>query len=240
MKILCINHADFETPGVIEAWVFERGYTFKIVSPYKGVNCLKERDFDFLILMGGPQSPLALEEFPYLKDEISLIQQAIQSNKRVLGFCLGAQLIGEALGAKTMKSPEKEVGVYPITLTSDGMADPLFNSLKFSSSFPVIHWHNDMPGMTKESVLLAYSEGCPRQIIRYAPKVYGFQCHLEINLDGIKTMVEAVPSDLAPPSKFVQTKEVLLKQDYHSINQMMFKMLDQFVTLEALSPESIN
>src|ERR1700733_11637513 len=175
MNILCIVHADFETPGVIENWALEKGYSFKVVSPYKGVNCLQGDIFDFLIVMGGPQSPLALEKYSYLKDEIDLIRQAIRSNKRVLGFCLGAQLIGEALGAKTMTSPEKEVGVYPITLTVEGITDPLFSQLNFPSSFPVIHWHNDMPGITKESVLLAYSEGCPRQVIRYAPMVYGFQ-----------------------------------------------------------------
>ena len=59
------------------------------------------------------QSPLQIEESPYLADEIAAIKAALAQNKRVLGFCLGAQLIGEALGAKTARSPEKEVGVYP-------------------------------------------------------------------------------------------------------------------------------
>ena len=183
-----------------------------------------------LIIMGGPQSPQKVDEFPYLADEIDLIKAAIPQNKRVLGFCLGAQLIGEALGAPTGRSPEKEVGVYPVTLTEEGKKDPLLTDLP--DNFPVIHWHNDMPGLLEDSALLAYSEGCPRQIIRYKPLVYGFQCHLEIDLDGIKTMVQAVPEDLKE-SKFTQSKDELLEQNYEPINQMMVNLLDRFVQLQS-------
>ncbi len=232
MNILCITHADFETPGIIEDWAKHKGYGFTFYRPYKGEICLSHDRFDFLIVMGGPQSPLELERDPYLKDEIKLIKHAIQDDKTVLGFCLGAQLIGEALGAKTERSPEKEVGVFPISLTKKGPEDPLFEG--FSKSFSVVHWHNDMPGETANSIILAYSEGCPRQILRYTPKVYGFQCHLEITKDGIQEMMTACPDDLKP-SKFTQTPEELLQQNYEVINDTMIKLLDRLVTLEAMS-----
>jgi len=41
-------------------------------------------------------------------------------------------LIGDAVGAKTLKSPEKEVGVFPITLTEEGLSDPLFYDFPLS------------------------------------------------------------------------------------------------------------
>jgi GMP synthase (glutamine-hydrolysing) len=230
MNILCITHADFETPGIIEAWAVQHGYGFTVCKPYQGENCLKVSPFDFLILMGGPQSPLEIEKDPYLKDEINLIRNAIAEDKIVLGFCLGAQLIGEALGGKTERSPEKEVGVFPLVLTEEGMRDPLFEG--FSRTFPVIHWHNDMPGETSGSVILAYSEGCPRQVLCYAPKVYGFQCHLEITQEGIQEMIKACPGDLKP-SLFTQTSEELLQQNYIPIHQLMRKILDRLVDLES-------
>lgn len=228
MDILCITHANFETPGVIEDWANQRKYQFTICKPYKGENCLAHTNFNFLIIMGGPQSPTELEKYPYLKDEIKLVQQAVQENKIALGFCLGAQIIGEALGGKTTKSPEKEIGVFPITLTTEGMNDPLTKDLPLK--FPVIHWHNDMPGETKDSVILADSEGCPRQIIRYSNFVYGFQCHMEITKAGIETMIEACPEDFAP-SRFTQTPSSLLQQDYESINQIMVQVLDRLLSL---------
>lgn len=228
MNILCLTHADFETPGVIENWARNGGHNFTICRPYQGDSSFSHPDFDCLIIMGGPQSPRELEKDPYLKDEITMIQQAIQEGKLVLGFCLGAQLIGEALGAKTERSPEKEIGVYPIILTKEGECDLILQGLP--AQFPVIHWHNDMPGETKNSTILAASEGCPRQILRYRPRVYGFQCHLEITLEGIENLIQACSNDLSP-SRFTQDTVTLRKQDYAAINKMMMRLLDRFIEL---------
>jgi len=228
MKILCIVHADFETPGVIEHWAKNNNHLFKICKPYNGENCLNDDDFDFLIVMGGPQSPLEMEQSPYLRDEIQLIKNAISKNAIILGFCLGAQLIGEAFGAQTQKSPEKEVGVFPIMLTNAGKRDPLLEGLE--EAFPVIHWHNDMPGVSQDSEILAFSEGCPRQIVRYTPRIYGFQCHLEIDDKGIQTMIDACPNDFAP-SAYTQSAAQLMQQDYLAINRKMMTILDRMVAL---------
>lgn len=224
MKIAIIMHADFETPGVIENWARERQYRVTIFKPYSNQILPYVEELDFLIVMGGPQSPLVLEEAPYLKDEINLIRKVIQAQKPVLGFCLGAQLIGEALGAPTEKSPHREIGVYPITLTPLGLKDDLFRG--FPEIFDVIHWHNDMPGLTQEAQLLALSEGCPRQAIRYSDKVYGFQFHMEITQEGLKDLIKFCPNDLNP-GKFVQTKEVLNCHDLKDIHQQMFIILDR-------------
>ncbi|MCT4635558.1 MAG: homoserine O-succinyltransferase [Rickettsiales bacterium] len=228
MNILCITHANFESPGVIQEWALNNGYNFKIETPYKGEVLSSIDNFDFLIIMGGPQNVKNLQKHPYLANEINLIKTAISKNKKILGICLGAQLISEALEIKTLSSPEKEIGVYPITLTTEGINDPLLQNM--SKSFPVIHWHNDMPGIDNTSVLLASSEGCPNQIIKYKNNVYGFQCHLEMNLDSIIKMIAAAPEDLTP-SKFTQTEKELLAQDYTNINRRMIDILEQFIKL---------
>lgn len=227
MNILCITHADFESPGVIVDWAKQSGYHFTICKPYKGDNCLVH-DFDLLIIMGGPQSPLHIDKFPYLVDEMNLIKNAIQTNKPILGFCLGAQLIGEALGGKTSQSPEKEIGVFDITLTKAGREDPLLKNLP--EQFPVIHWHNDMPGETSQSEILAYSEGCPRQIVRYGEKIYGFQCHLEITPEDAEKMIAACPDDFKP-SRFTQTPEEIRQKNLTGINNVMLKLLTRFLEL---------
>ncbi len=36
-----------------------------------------------------------------------------------------------------------------------------------------------MPGLTDNSVIIAESDGCPRQIVRCGKYVYGFQTHME-------------------------------------------------------------
>lgn len=228
MNILCITHADFETPGVIQDWAHKNKYHFTICKPYKGEILPTIYEFDLLIVMGGPQGACELDKDPYLYDEVALIKDAITHNKKVLGFCLGAQLIGIALGAQATRSPEKEIGVFPITLTAHAAHDPLLNQLP--SEFEVIHWHNDMPGLTSTSEILAASAGCPRQIVKYTPLVYGFQCHLEITHEGIQTMINECGNDLKP-STYTQNEIELLEQNYETINQRMHQILNRFVQI---------
>lgn len=228
MKILCITHADFETPGIITDWAVGHDYGLTVVKPYRGEVLPNMNDFNCLIVMGGPQSAVTLEDYPYLHLEVDTVRAALVQDKPVIGFCLGAQLIGVALGTKAERSPEKEVGVYPITLTQAGMDDTLFKGMP--QSFPVIHWHNDMPGLTNDAVILASSIGCPRQVVKYKPNVYGFQCHMEITAEGIDAMILAVPEDLAP-SRFTQSSDLLRAQDYVAINRDMFGILDRFIAL---------
>jgi len=215
-------HAAFEKVGIIEDWARENDHVLMGTHPYEGEKIPSFDKFDLLIVMGGPQSPRENDKYPYLEDEISLIRQSIRADKKVIGFCLGAQLIGEALGATTLKSPEKEVGVYPITLTPEGRQDPIFYD--FPSNFDVIHWHNDMPGLTEDTTLLASSPGCPHQAFRYKENVYGFQFHMEITQDLAWDMIKHCPNDLQP-SVYTQTAEEFLKADFDAINKKMKQIL---------------
>lgn len=223
MRIHIIMHASFEGAGAIKNWAMNNGHTISYTHTYKGESLPDISELDFLVVMGGPQSPTQLDKYPYLRDEINFTRKAIDQNKLVIGVCLGAQIISESLGAKTEQSPNKEIGVYPITLTEEGLKDNIFKN--FPASFDVMHWHNDMPGLPEGATLLAYSEGCPRQAIKYNDRVYGLQCHMEMTNELIKGMVEHCTSDLKP-GKYIQNAEELLGQDMADINQMMMNILN--------------
>lgn len=223
MHIHYIQHAPFEKLGVIEDWAHRQGYQLSGTQTYNGETLPLVATFDFLVIMGGPQSPSQLEQYPYIRAEIELAKQAITQQKPVLGVCLGAQIIAESLGAKTTQSPNKEIGVYPVELTKEGEQDPLFKL--FSRQFNVMHWHNDMPGIPNDAVLLAHSAGCPRQAFRYGDRVYGLQFHLEMTAECIEGMIAYCAEDLQP-GRYVQTKEELLTADHAPINQKMCMTLD--------------
>jgi GMP synthase (glutamine-hydrolysing) len=227
MRIHAIIHAPFEKLGVIENWISANNHSLSTTHTYHGEQLPNTSAFDFLIIMGGPQSPLRLDKYPYIGNEIELAKQTIKNNKPLLGICLGAQIIAEALGAKTEHSPNKEIGAYPIEVTNAGLQDPLFKL--FPAKFEVMHWHNDMPGVGEGSVVLAKSEGCPRQAFCYGDRTYGFQFHLEMTAELIKEMVNHCPEDLLQ-GKFVRSKEELLSTDYQLINDKMLVVLDYLAT----------
>lgn len=233
MKIHIVMHESFEGPAAIAAWAEKNKHDVAYTRLYDGGKLPKNCDgFDFLVVMGGPQSPATTsEECPYFdaKQEISFIKKSIDAGKIVLGVCLGAQLIGEAVGARFEHSPNREIGVFEVELAGDAKTDPVFS--KFPKKFLVGHWHGDMPGLTPSSKVLAASKGCPRQIVRYAPKVYGFQCHMEFTKDAIEGMISHNGHELEAGKNlpYVQNKEELRKQDYGSMNRLLFSFLDHIV-----------
>ena len=228
MRIHYLMHASFETPGVIEKWARDRGYTFDGTLTYTNKTLPDAADVDFLIVMGGPQSPLRMSDYPYLSDEINLISAVIRQTKPIVGFCLGSQLIAESLGARTQKSPDKEVGIFPVQLTDDGRQDPILKSLP--TEFDVLHWHHDMPGIPDGAALLARSAGCPHQAFRFGDRIYGFQFHMEPTKESIKPLLENAVDDLAP-SRYTQTPEEILSSDFETMNRRMTYVLDSMVKL---------
>ena len=231
MHIHFIIHEHFEAPGAYEIWGKSRGCSLSYTRVYQGDPLPEELGHtDLLIIMGGPQSPTTTrEECPWFdaQAEKALISRAIEEGKTVIGVCLGSQLIGEALGAAFCHSPEKEIGKFPVRLTDAGKANPLFEG--FGSVLNVGHWHNDMPGLTPQAKVLAYSEGCPRQIVQYSERVYGFQCHMELTPEVVELLIEHSQNDLrrAGEFRFVETAEKLRSHDYREMNQVLFSFLDK-------------
>lgn len=223
MNILIITHATFEKPGYIKEWAIRNRHLVQEVAPYQGEQLPLMGAVDFLIVMGGPQSPLLQDKFPYLRYEIDFIKDAIRLQKPIMGVCLGAQLISEALGARTERSPHREIGKYPIQLLDAAVDDPIFR--QFPKQFDVMHWHNDMPGIPEGAELLALSEGCPRQIYRYGDRIYGFQCHLELTKDLVSGMIEHCPDDLKV-DRFVMSADELMAVNYAAINSFLDRILE--------------
>lgn len=231
MNIHFIIHESFESPAAIEHWAIVNSHIITKTNIYQCQKLPTEvDDIDLLIIMGGPQSPnTSLEDCPYFNasEEILFIQKAINNGKTVLGVCLGAQLIGEALGASVERSPHKEIGVYSIYLTENAKSDHLVKSLP--DRMEVAHWHGDMPGLTPNAKVLAYSATCPRQIISYSPRVYGFQCHFEFTSESVLSMIEHSQEELnkSVHMPYVCQTEWFKAYDFQQMNNYLFTFLDK-------------
>lgn len=232
MKVHFVLHETFEVPGAYLKWAQERGHQVTTTKVYEN-ETLPESvdDIDFLIVMGGPQSPDEdREAFPYydLQAEIQLIQKAIKSDRYIVGVCLGAQLLSVAYGAKYEHSPEREIGVYPITLTEAGLKDEHVKVL--GPTLNTGHWHGDMPGLTEDAVVLATSQGCPRQIIRFSSKHYAFQAHLEFDPEAVDLLIaadgEEVLDEQSSKLTFVQNPQAIRDYDYREMNAKLYAFLD--------------
>ena len=231
MRVHFVVHESFEAPGVYETWAVMRGHEVTFSRVYSHQPLPKDaRDIDLLIVMGGPQDPsVSIDECPHFDSdaEQALIASAVQEGKAIIGVCLGAQLVGEALGATFAHSPEKEIGKFAIVMTDKGTSNEMFSH--FGDTLDVGHWHNDMPGLTPEAEILAWSEGCPRQIVAYSELVYGFQCHMELTPAMVELLIEHSAEDLrrAAGYRFVQSPDELRANNYTDMNRHLFTFLDK-------------
>jgi len=233
MRIHFIIHEHYEGPGYFTEWAYLHDYPVSFTRVYLNEALPCEVDtFDLLVVLGGPQNPNSTQaEYTYFNSlgEQAFIKRAIAQNKAVVGVCLGAQLIGEALGARYQVSPYQEIGYFPIALTERGEADPKL--AEFDLAEIVGHWHNDMPGLTNDSAVLAVSEGCPRQIVRYSPLVYGFQCHLEFISEQLVPLIEhdQPAFNAKVRGKYVQDPSIIIKHDSTRMNLLLAGFLDKLV-----------
>lgn len=233
MHIHFIQHEIFEAPGAFLTWAKKRGAEITFSKVFNKEELPKSTDsIDLLIVLGGPQDPdTTVAECPYFdaQAEISIIQECIKKGKAVVGVCLGSQLIGNALGAKFEHSPNKEIGVFPIQLTEEGLSDKKLKH--FGLPLYVGHWHNDMPGITSDSKILATSEGCPRQIVAYSNLVYGFQCHMEFNKEVVELLIENDKDILEHHEeyRFVQKPDEIMNYNYTEMNDKLHLFLDNLI-----------
>jgi GMP synthase (glutamine-hydrolysing) len=179
VKILVLQHIACEPPGVYEDVLRDRGATLERVELGDGDPLPDWRGFDAVVAMGGPMGAGDDEDLPWLADERRLIRDAVHAGRPFWGVCLGAQLLAASLGARVFSGPAPEVGVLPVTLTSEARGDPVF--AEAPHTLPTLQWHGDTFDLPTGAQLLATSPAYTNQAFRWGERAYGLQFHLEVS-----------------------------------------------------------
>lgn len=227
MRVHCLQHVPFEGPAGIGDWAGQNGHVVTATALYESVRLPLLSDFDWLVVMGGPMGVHDESQHPWLKPEKAFIAEAIAAGKTLVGVCLGAQLIADALGARVYRNPQKEIGWMPIELTEDGRSSRITASLP--ERFDVFHWHGDTFDLPPGALHLARSGACEHQVYLYDDRVLGLQCHLESTPKSVADIVEQCADEIVP-SETIQSAERMLaatEQDYARIHGLLFGMLDR-------------
>jgi GMP synthase (glutamine-hydrolysing) len=145
--------------------------------------------FDLLVLHGGTQHLWDKNAAPWLYKEVEFVRETLQRGCPVLGFCLGSQLLVEALGGEVYQAEKGEIGWFEIQLRFETADHPLLAGLP--TGFATFLWHSDHYSLPEDCDSLAFTVAAPHQIVagRTWPAV-GFQFHPEYSLQIIRDYFE--------------------------------------------------
>jgi len=223
MRAHYLQHVSFEGLGSIEPWLKAQGFEITGTRFFESSRLPSSDEVDLLIVMGGPMSANDEDKLTWMIDEKAFIRECIQQGKRVLGICLGAQLIASAMGAKVYSNHVKEIGWFPV----QGVPSSNESLFRFPRVFRAFHWHGETFDLPPGAVLIARSEGCENQAFQLGQSVIGLQFHLEMTPESVLEIVSHCRAELVP-SKYVQSETVItgaLPEEYREMNNLMADVL---------------
>ena len=183
MEILVLQHIKIEDPGYIKDLMIKDGVNITTIELDEGEKIPDNLNFfDGMLCMGGPMDTWMEKDFPWLIEEKKKIKEfVLELNKPYLGFCLGCQLLGEAIGGKVVKTNNPEIGMLDVNFLDEKKKDILFAD--FPQKITSLQWHSyevQELEKNKDVTLIASSKETKYQIFRYKNNAYGIQFHIEI------------------------------------------------------------
>ncbi|PFG34590.1 glutamine amidotransferase [Sanguibacter antarcticus] len=123
------------------------------------------------------------------KEILGLLDEIVDRDFPYLGACYGVGTLGVQQGAVVDTTYGEPVSAVPVTLSADGLADPLLAGMP-----PVFHayvGHKEACTRLPDSaVLLASSPSCPVQMFRVRTNLYATQFHPELDVRGLVERIE--------------------------------------------------
>ena len=215
MKVLAIQHDAADPPATAGEVVLGLGHQLEVIQIGKGDAIPQVADADLLMTFGGGisfarGSGAGPDGFPpWVAKEQALIRQYAQTGRRVLGICLGSQMIASALGAKVRRNEEPEVGWHTVRPTEVAGDVSEIAASAIPEPLTVFHWHQDTFDIPDGATHWLRSAACENQAYVIDDRIFGMQFHLEATEKTVKTFM-AVSRLWRQDARFVQTEQEII------------------------------
>ncbi len=227
MRAHVLQHVPFEDIGSMAGWLARKNARLSYTRLFEPAAQLPDAaSVDLLIIMGGPMSVNDEAQLPWLRDEKHFVAQVIALGKPVLGICLGAQLIANALGAEVYPGPHREIGWFDLAGLPAGEGQ-----FQFPPRHAMFHWHGETFDLPASATLLARSAACAHQAFQYGERVIGLQCHPEMTAEGVAALVQHCGDELGD-QPWVQSAQALLStpQGWYQRGALLTADILDFIT----------
>jgi GMP synthase-like glutamine amidotransferase len=198
--IRIFRHQDWVQPGRLTEYLDAHAIPWELVRIDQG-EPVPQRvdDVSGLAFLGGTMS--VNDAFPWLADEMRLIQAAAAQDVPMLGHCMGSQLIAKALGGSVGPMPEKEIGWYEIQKIDSPIAAQWLEGVP--DRCEILIWHHEAFSLPPGAVPLYSSPYCPEQAYALGNSV-ATVAHPEVTAGMLEEWLRIYGYDIEPSSPSVQ------------------------------------
>ena len=180
---LAIRHVAFEDLGLLAPLLAERGFGVRYVeAPTDDLRAEDPLAPDLVVVLGGPIGAYEEALYPFVRDELRLLEQRLAAGRPTLGICLGAQLMARALGARVYPGARKEIGWGALALTPEGKE----SALRHLDGTRVLHWHGDTFDLPDAARRLASTDVTENQAFAWGTAAVALQFHAEAAGAGLE------------------------------------------------------
>lgn len=229
MKIHILQHESSELvgPGNIVKWASKKNHQITTTRVDLNEAYPESKEFDLLIILGGFQSAYDEENYEWLEEEKRWIRVMIEKNKYVLGICLGAQLIADAMGGKAKKHIHKEIGWWPVQFNERALSHPLLKGMPKEATF--YQFHQDTFQLPEMSDHLAENKASKNQAYSINEHVLALQFHPEVQVCSAKNMLKLLKIHPKEATPFIQNEaEIIKSKHFQKSEKLLYKILNNF------------
>jgi GMP synthase-like glutamine amidotransferase len=196
MAILILQHSELGTPGRFGTTLRDHGFCLEFSRPdlpasrtNRGVGTDLD-GVEGLVIMGGPQNVTDAGTYPWMQAELEMIKRAHALELPLVGICLGAQLIAQALGGSVGFRGTPSLGFDTLRLNPSGQTDTIFSGIAWNHP-QFFSCEQEVQKAPVGAVVLAATKSTPIAAFRVGLRTFGFQYHPECGQEGLKALARS-------------------------------------------------
>jgi len=229
MPIIVIQHADIGGPGRLGTALLDQAHALRVVRIDRGEPLPPDLDdVQGVLALGGPQS--VVDNIPWFADEIAFLRQSHHQGLPTIGICLGAQLLAKAIGGECGRMDKSEIGFEPVRVEIPGQTDSMLAGVPWTSHQFEIH-NDEITKLPAGATRLMTNDACAIQAFRAGLRSYGFQFHLEFDLETILDVCDEAAPLLEQAGVTKASIREQIDEHYARFDEVASRLCNNLVTL---------